>query len=258
MIKKLVEYYLSLPRHRGKTRVVKLLLKALPYKNINSHYGVKLATNAKDKTNIYAIAGDYGYVIYDHIQSLPKNALFLDIGANYGLFTNLAAQHLEHGHVLSFEPNPYIYKYFLEARSSNNFTNIVSFHCAIGETDDFLSLSYDEKHSGLSSLDYNNNTGIKVPVFNISAWPNLAKLAKDNNIHVKIDVEGYEKSILEVLLACPWQKNIKSIVVEIDNDNLKKFDTSIHDVYKFMSKNGFSAKFELDERKHYDEIFVRD
>lgn len=257
MIKKIVEYYLSLPRHRGKTRVVKLLLKALPYKNINSHYGVKLATNAKDKTNIYAIAGDYGYVIYDHIQSLPKNAIFLDIGANYGLFTNLAAQHLEHGQVLSFEPNPYIYQYFLKSRAANNYSNIVSFHCAVGETDSFLSLTYNEKHSGLSHLVKNNNDGIQVPVFNIKSWPLLSSLKNQKEIHIKIDVEGYEKNILEILLACPWASNIRSIIVEIDNKNLQEFGNTIEELYRLMNISGFKPKFGLNINHHYDEIFYR-
>lgn len=78
MLKSLIEYYLKQKRHRGKTRVVRRLLQLLPYQSIRSHYGVILGCNATDKTNIYATAGDYGYIISDHIKNIPTDSIFLE------------------------------------------------------------------------------------------------------------------------------------------------------------------------------------
>lgn len=260
MLKALIESYLQKKRHRGKTRLVRILLKMLPYKSIRTHYGVILNCNPTDKTNIYAISGDYGHMISDHIQTLPKDSIFIDIGANYGLYSNLAAKRLNNGKVFSFEPNPYIYRHFLLALEKNGFKNITPFHCAIGESDEFLKLSYDKKHSGISSLKNttdNDQNSFTVPVFNISKWNILKSLESLNNIHIKIDVEGYETSIINTLQSAPWYKNVQSIIVEIDNKNLKSFGSSAKKLYDILEKNGFTPQIGFDENKHYDEKFVR-
>ncbi len=259
MIKNLIQYYLKQKRHRGKTRLVKFILYLLPYRFIRSHYGVFLATNKKDITNIYAISGDYGYVIYNHIKSLSPDSYFIDIGANYGLFTNLAAQQLSNGQVFAFEPNPYIYRFFLYALEKNGHRNIIPFHCAVGPEDNLLSLSYNEKHSGLSSIQthYNNDSkNITVPVFNIARLKGLDCLQDEKDIHIKIDVEGFEAVALQTILTSNWKKNIRSIVVEIDNSNLQSFGSSTSDLYNMMQHQGFKPTIGMNEDRHYDEIFI--
>ncbi|MEZ5902348.1 MAG: FkbM family methyltransferase [Alphaproteobacteria bacterium] len=258
MFKNIFEYYLRQKRHRGKSRIVKAVLSVFPFKTIKSHYGVSLSCNSKDKTNIYAISGDYGYIIYDHIKSLTPDSIFIDIGANYGLYSNLAAKHLYAGKVLSFEPNPYIYFHYLRALEKNNFKNIIPFHCAVGKNNDLLSLSYDKNHSGVSSLEHQyNRESITVPVFNIVQWNLLNFLNEENKIHIKIDVEGYETEIIKVLKTAQWFKNVQSIIIEIDNENLKSFGSSAEELYNILKNSDLKPKIGLDSTKHYDEIFYK-
>ena len=258
-MKKIIEYYISSIHHRGKRHVVRNILKFLPISYVRSFYGPIMKSNPCDKTNIYAISGEYGDVISNHIKSLPKNCAFIDVGANYGVYSLLAAQLLTNGRVISFEPNPQIYSHFISAIYKNNLTNIIPFHCAVGEEDCLLNLGFNASHSGVSCLSKEvKEGGFTVPVFNIASWKILEDtLTSHSDIHIKIDVEGYEKAIIDVLLQSSWFNAVKSIIIEIDNDNLKSFNSDAKSLYKALEGQGFNATIGLDEDKHYDEIFVR-
>ena len=77
------------------------------------------------------------------------------------------------------------------------------------------------------------------------------------SIHIKIDVEGYEASIIEVLQQAPWFKNVGSLVVEIDEENLQRFGYGAATIYDLLDKEGFTPRFGLDAERHYDELFLR-
>ena len=264
-MKRAIEYYISNIHHRGKRHIVRNILKLLPISHIRSFYGPIMKSNPRDKTNVYAISGEYGRVISDHINTLSPDSIFIDIGANYGIFSFLAARHLTSGKVISFEPNPCIYRYFLENLELNNPNNLVSFHCAIGEENSFLKLQFDKNHSGKSHVktEINNDEEdssfqyFTVPIFNINEWDFLSRSFENREINIKIDVEGYEYNIIKTLINAPWFSQVKSIIVEIDNDNLKTFGTSAANIYNNLEKLGFVSTYGLHNTQHYDEIFVR-
>lgn len=261
--KTILEYYIKNIKHRGKRHFVRWVLKVIPWQFIASYYGPTLCANPKDKTNIYAISGEYGHVISNHISQMNENSSFIDIGTNYGLYSLLAAQRLKSGQVYSFEPNPVIYPYFLRAVRYNKIKNIIPFNCAIGTEDSLLKLDFDENHSGISCLVDEANAASKkdffnVPVFNISKWSVLnGQLISQKEIHIKIDVEGYELSIIKVLQQAEWYKNIKSLIIEIDDENMQTFGATAQHLYTTLAKDGFTPKYGLNTSQHYDEIFVK-
>lgn len=260
-LKSLFEYYILNTCHKGKRHIVRLILTIIPFHYIRSHYGPKLCCNPIDKTNIFAISGQYGNVISDHVESFEKDDIFIDIGANYGLYSLLAAEKLRLGKVFSFEPNPVSYRYFLNAIYLNKLKNIIPFNCAISEKSELLNLKYDEQHSGTSSLIFDKNknqsSDFTVPAFNISKWDILDTAFAQSDIHIKIDVEGYEYSVVQVLKQANWFHKVKSIIVEIDEENLKRFGTSSKAVYEALESLYFTASIGLDSSKHYDEIFTK-
>ena len=263
-MKKVIEYYIANIPHKGKRHIVRVILKLLPMKSIRSFYGPIMRSNPSDKTNVYAISGEYGRIISNHVESLSPESVFIDIGANYGIFSFLAAKHLTLGKVISFEPNPYIYKYFLENLKLNNPDNVVSFHCAVGEEDSFLKLQFDENHSGVSHVktEVNNKENsalqhVNVPVFNINKWNFLSKEIQDSDINIKIDVEGYEYNIIKTLTNAPWFTQVKSIIVEIDDVNLRIFGATAKNIYDDLENIGFQSTYGINTNAHYDEIFVK-
>ena len=126
----------------------------------------------------------------------PGDAV-LDIGANYGYFTLLAASLVgPAGHVYAFEPNPSVASRLLENVGLNNFTN-VRLHCvAVSNVPGTVEFHVAAQHSGLSSLrplDGETATTISVHAAAIDSFA-------DEMSHVrlvKIDVEGAELLVLE-------------------------------------------------------------
>ena len=56
-------------------------------KVIKSKYGVLLSMNYGDRTFEFYVAGSYGYFYWDRLTNIQSEFLFLDIGANQGLYT---------------------------------------------------------------------------------------------------------------------------------------------------------------------------
>ena len=68
---------------------------------LKSVYNINLLFN-DDSTFSYSLDGAYGNLIFDQIKKLNKGDLFIDIGANQGLFSILSSK--VGAKVLSFEP----------------------------------------------------------------------------------------------------------------------------------------------------------
>ncbi len=256
-MKRLFEYYLQNIPHKGKRHAVRWALKVLPFNSLASHYGPVMKVNRQDKTNIYALCGEYGHVISNHVKKIQAGEVFIDIGTNYGLFSLMASRQVgPQGFVFSFEPNPAIYGDFLANINYNECRNIIPFHCAVSDKSQLMGLSFEKGHSGKSHLS--ESGFFTVPTFNPAEWVFLANKIGDKNVHVKIDVEGYEAGILKIISAAPWFKNVKSIVVEIDDENLKSFGSSAKEgIYTPLENAGFRPTINGKSGTHYDEIFVR-
>ena len=80
------------------------LVRALP-----SRYGPMIRVHGGDLTNRMTLFGAYGDEIAEQVARLRPDDLFLDIGANTGIFSMIAERHLPHGRVFAFEPNPYLF-----------------------------------------------------------------------------------------------------------------------------------------------------
>lgn len=256
-MKRLFEYYLQNIRHKGKRHIVRLALFFLPFRYLKSHYGPIMRVNRRDRTNIFALSGEYGNVVSGHVKKIRQGEVFIDIGTNYGLFSLMAAELVgEQGNVFSFEPNPVIYSYFLDNIRKNGHKNIIPFHCAIADQDKLIDLTFKEEHSGASHLSENGD--FTIPAFNPARWQFLTDKIGSRNVHIKIDVEGYEAIILRTISQASWFLNIKSIVVEIDDKNLQQFSCNARDdVYTPLGSHGFKPTILAKAGSHYDEIFIR-
>ena len=262
IFKTALEKYLAGKFHRGKFFLVKLMIKIFRFRSVRSNYGPIICCNSNDFTNILALTGGYGFVISNHIKSLPSDSIFIDIGASYGLYSLVAAQNLVDGNIFSFEPNPIIFKWLKSSIKLNKVTNIRPFNYALGKEDFLMELNYSERHSGGSKLitETQKNRDLQsftVPVRNIVDLDLFDNSFKERIIHVKMDVEGYETEIIKSIRLAPWYNRVKSIIVEVDNNFLEYYHSSVSELYEILTNDGYVATFGIQPNKHYDEIFIK-
>ena len=132
---------------------------------------------------------------------IEPNGTVIDVGANIGWFTLLAAEILkQNGRVFSFEPEATNFSLLSASVSMNHFTNVVMIKKCVSDTneDQLLSLS-PESNPGAHSI-VRDLGGTKTVVQSVC----LDTFANANNIGnidlLKVDVEGAEPKVLLVAL----------------------------------------------------------
>jgi FkbM family methyltransferase len=218
-------------------------------------YGFPMIAKWHDNMNRISFEG-VDEVIRDFLINLPKEIMYIDIGAHQGCTSILAEATLKknnyRGTILAFEPSPSSYKLMKKNLRLNNCTYVKTFNEAVSTVKGKLFL--DETNSGNSGASHISEKGTSV----ISAPINIDKINQFDfyqNIYVKIDTEGYEILVLRSLSNLFHAKLIRKVVIEIDDRHLRKFGNAPIDIYNFFDKYGFKPTYGLKERDHYDEVF---
>jgi len=141
----------------------------------------------------------------------PSN-IFLDLGANIGYFSLLAAKLAgENGKIFSFEPEPKNFYYLQKNIEANNYKNIYPFQKAVSDkngTTELFICEYDSGHHTIKQYEgveiYSHGRPTEKKPIKIETI-SLDKFLEDKVNHVdviKIDIEGAE------VLAVGGMKNI--------------------------------------------------
>lgn len=126
---------------------------------------------------------------------LEPGGVFVDIGANCGLYSLFAARGLgPKGRVLAIEPVPEMVRRLRFNAAANGFENIQVFPTALGEAPGVMTLYVKEAQYGVSSVGDATGTATEVPVAPLLAIVEAAKVERVDAL--KIDVEGHEDHVL--------------------------------------------------------------
>ena len=156
----------------------------------------------------------------DHIARLGKmDGDILDVGANVGQHSVFFATHCTSGYVYAYEPNAESFMVLSKNKHVNKLENIFPFLCAIGKKGKGYIVD-KEGRSGTCEVERGKG---EVEIFEPPIHENKISL-------IKIDVEGMELEVLEVLSG-NLEKWHPEIYVETHN-NLKE-------VKSFLSKFGY-------------------
>jgi FkbM family methyltransferase len=155
--------------------------------------------------------------------------VFVDIGANIGFFSVLAAQNAgPAGRVIAFEPHPGAREIFRAAIAINHLGGTIEIvEAAVGApgprstrlflTDNSMLSSTDPERAPLRD-DYPFTSAIDVPLVTLDSWLGSRRELAPRIAAIKIDVEGTEADVLagmnETLDACPGA----AIICETDAD----------------------------------------
>lgn len=163
----------------------------------------------------------------------------IDIGANRGMFALAASQAVgSDGRVICFEPNPNCQNIFDRDIAANNITNVTLHRCGLGEHDDELTLVVPFHNSGAGTFgaglyDRDITYQAKVPV---QIGDKI--LAGEKPVLIKIDVEGFERSVLAGL-STTIQKHHPIVLHEVAPAYLKASGSSLREISGLMKGHGY-------------------
>jgi len=175
-----------------------------------------------------------------------SNRVMLDIGANVGYYSTLAAYACPNGQVWSFEPSPRTFGILRENIQANRLQNVVARQLALGETHATLKFNIygDQALNSVSAGAEDRHPFFPegpVQVLDV-ACTTIDIVMSENRIEradlMKLDIEGYEYFALkgaERLLARP---DAPILVCEIEPLWLKPFELSASRVIKYVQSFG--------------------
>lgn len=198
---KVFKKYLLMPGHPGKIRVQNIIGKVLFSKGIlvKNDQGVLFKLDANDWiTRIILKEGDYesGSTMLAK-KILKDGGFFLDVGANFGLFTCIGAYDNEKLKVISVEPNRKIISQLLDNIRINGLDdNVKLVNAAVSNQFQLVSLEQpasDNIGTSVTRIDHNAQLLImSCPLEFICNHYGLTEIEL-----LKIDIEGNEFDILE-------------------------------------------------------------
>ena len=171
--------------------------KLLP-KQIEIH-GATVVLNPTDPV----VSGALHFGVYEKaetrfFQSACRDGMtFLDVGANLGYYTALAARAVgPNGRVLAVEPDPDSFGYLEQTIAANAVGNVEAFPVAASDAPATLPLYISTDNRGDNRL---YASGEDRPQVEVAARP-LDALLRENKIDtvdlIKIDVQGYEPKVI--------------------------------------------------------------
>lgn len=151
--------------------------------------------------------------------SLPQGGIFLDVGAHVGRYSVRLAR--KASKIYSIEPNPTNFQGLLLNIKLNNIENIEPLQIAASSTDEGFRLSNVGGMSRRDDLGTFQVQGRRLDKV-IPVVPDL----------VKIDVEGFEKDVLEGMDNLP----ATNIIVEVH----EFYNSQLHEIEELMRSRGYN------------------
>jgi FkbM family methyltransferase len=173
---------------------------------------------------------------------LKPGSFFLDIGANVGHYTMLAASLVGNsGRVVAFEPSPYAYGKLQTMLKENNISQVNIFQCAAadepGQLDLFLP-SEGYLHSPSLVKSDASYTPIKVNVCRLDSHPSLTPTLKIDLM--KIDVEGFEPNALRGMHKYLLAGQVRHLMCEFNSGWLEANKSSCIELLNLIESMGFA------------------
>lgn len=231
-------------------------IKLLKLKNPIISYKFPLIANYNDISFKHYFSNAFYDKFFKYLKNYSKPFVFLDIGANQGLYTIIAANNKNCVRIFSFEPVFQVFnllKKNLILNKKLNKSHLIN--KAISDKEGTQKIFYNKFFSGKSTLRNKKNlTKEKLKFYQDISCINYNKLNmylkgyEDYNIVVKVDVEGLEFTVIKELFKSSFSKNINEIFYEVNINwcNPEKLKD-------YLKKKGFNYfnKFS-NNQNHYD------
>ncbi len=187
-----------------------------------------------------------------HWLSTLKINTAIDVGANAGQFAQVTRNIWPNAAIFSFEPIAATYESLVV--STKEMHNIHTFHCALGESDGTLTMNKNGFSPSSSLLPMKKDlketfrfvadtTPETVAIRRLDDV--LAPFVLNDDIFLKIDVQGYELHVLKGGLKTLARCNI--VMLETSFKSMYDGQPRFHDIYTFMREHGFAFSGNFDQ-----------
>lgn len=220
-----------------------------------SVYGTKFAANFHDKTFRYCLYGTYGKRFSDYLTSLDQPFVFLDIGANQGLFTMVAALNTNCHTAIALEPVKRTFELLWANAGLNDVADKVTLlNAAFSDKAGEAQIAIKSNHSGVASLHREplQSGGLTEQIRLIDSETLDAYIPDDLDIIVKIDVEGHEAVVIAELLKSRHIDRMVTIFHEMDERWAEAAP-----IRQALTEAGFASFQKFGIGRHYDVLAKR-
>ncbi|HSF11479.1 MAG TPA: FkbM family methyltransferase [Erythrobacter sp.] len=223
---------------------------------VRSAYGVLMVPNWQDTTFRYCIFGTYGRDLADLLLGQRDDFVFIDIGANQGLYSLIAAKNPKCRRIIAFEPVPTTHARLAANVALNGGGERTALHLlAISDSVGEVTINVAPDHTGTATLagrDDGRPAGGGVTIETINAPLVDPLLAGDLPMFVKIDVEGLEAVVIAELAKTAAFARVQSIFYEVDDRW-----ASAGEIETLLRGAGFSRFAKYGRGHHYDVLATR-
>jgi FkbM family methyltransferase len=218
-------------------------------------YGVHMLERWHDRTFIYCRAGIYGKFLASALERRTDPFLFVDIGANQGLYSLIAARNPACRAAIAFEPVAETFGILNRNIALNKGSEKVrALKLAISGKAGTMRISVPAGHSGMASLAANPSAARSVEegIETICAAELEPLLAGTLPLVVKVDVEGHEAVVIRELLSTSASTRIEAIFYEIDTRW-----SAAEDIAAMLRHAGFTRFRKVGAGHHFDVLAER-
>ena len=218
-----------------------------------SAYGVWLTDRDEDATFRFCVKGSYGFAYANVLRRRTSPYVLLDVGANIGLYSLVAARFSRASRVVAFEPDP-TSAALLRANARVNGVDVEIIEAAVSSTSGTATLYVPVGHSGAASLRRQREDVTPVEVRKLSGSDLdevLRASSGETEVLVKLDVEGHEHEALQALSQWIGWRDVRSVWVEFSRA------TDVEACIELLERAGFERVFSVGTRKHEDVLFER-
>jgi FkbM family methyltransferase len=221
---------------------------------VRSAYGVLMTPNWQDKTFRYCVFGTYGRDLADLLRSRHGDFVFVDIGANQGLYSLIAAQNPNCRKVIAFEPVPATHALLAANVALNGGAERTALHReAIAARAGEVTIRVAAGHTGTASLaGREGSAGGEVTIRTIDAPLVDPLLAGEHPMFVKIDVEGLEAEVIAELAKTAAFARVAAIFYEVDERW-----ANAGEIEHLLRSAGFATFRTFGRGHHYDVLATR-
>lgn len=182
-------------------------------------------------------------------QHLTEDSVFVDVGANVGTFTLVAAAKSPRGKVHSFEPSRYHFARLNGNIDLNGFTNVKTNQVGLWDAPAASTLHVPLRNTGMSNTgaasmfaDTSDPEPSKdEPIELIRLDDYVAENALDRIDVIKVDIEGAELAALRGARET-LQRFHPLVLMELDLDNLERAGSSAADILAFWHESGYRVR----------------